>query len=134
MLGQRKHKQSVLLFDCDFELAKSIKIYLEESYFVKIISHENMVVSELNKTKYDFFIFDYSCMNDCLVELIDKIHILSPTTKNILMCTYLNAEMNNERVILSKIDDCIFKPFNVNLLKQKLSRLNPQKQVLKILN
>jgi DNA-binding response OmpR family regulator len=134
MSREKRKTQSILLFDCDAELAESISIYLEDTYSVKKVAQQNMIIKELNQSVYNFLVIDYSCLHECLIELIDKVRFISPTTKIILMCTYLNAEMDNERVIQSKVDDCIFKPFNVDLLKHKLSRLSPFNQKVRILN
>jgi len=117
----RQKKQTIILFDSDVELAKNIKLYLEDIYFVKIVPQPEQILTELSSRSYDFFISDFNSSNLRFRNLLDEIKTISPTTKILLMCTFFDAEINNERYILSKVDDYIFKPFNVNLLKHKLS-------------
>ena len=117
----RQKKQTIILYDSDAELAKNIKLYLEDIYFVKIVSQPEQILSELSNRSYDFLISDFNSLNLQSRNLLDEIKTISPSTKILLMCTFFDAEINNERFILSKVDDYIFKPFNVNLLKNKLS-------------
>ena len=117
----RQKKQTIILFDRDTELAENIKLYLEDIYFVKIVSQPEQILSELSNRSYDFLISDFNSLKLQSRNLLDEIKTNSPSTKILLMCTFFDAEINNERFILSKVDDYIFKPFNVNLLKHKLS-------------
>jgi response regulator RpfG family c-di-GMP phosphodiesterase len=119
----RYKKKTILLFDSDVELAENIKLYLEDIYVVKLVNQSEEIISELRKNSYDFLISDLNSLNMQFGNIFNEIHIISPSTKIILMCTFFDAEINNERFILSKVDDYIFKPFNVNLLKYKLARL-----------
>ena len=52
MPGGRKIKQSILLFDIDFELANSIKLYLEDTFNVEIINNIEPIKPTIKEFKY----------------------------------------------------------------------------------
>jgi response regulator RpfG family c-di-GMP phosphodiesterase len=127
----RYTKQTILLYEGDAELAENIKLYLEDIYVVNLVNHSEQIISELDNNSYDFLISDLNSLNIQFGNIVNEIQTISPSTKIILMCTFFDAEINNERFILSKVDDYIFKPFNVNLLKYKLLRLQASSKEVK---
>ena len=128
----KKKKQKILLFDNDNELANNIKLYLEDIYSVRIVISTEGLISEINNNSYDFLIFEVNSFDTHFNKIINKIRLIVPNTKIILMCTFFDTDINTERFILSKVDDYIFKPFNVNLLKQKLTILLTSKKVVSL--
>ena len=128
----KNKKQKILLFDNDNELANNIKLYLEDIYSVRIVISTEGLISEINNNSYDFLIFEVNSFDTHFNKIINKIRLIAPNTKIILMCTFFDTDINTERFILSKVDDYIFKPFNVNLLKQKLTILLTSKKVVSL--
>ncbi len=128
----KNKKQKILLFDNDNELANNIKLYLEDIYSVRIVISTEGLISEINNNSYDFLIFEVNSFDIHFNKIINKIRLIVPNTKIILMCTFFDTDINTERFILSKVDDYIFKPFNVNLLKQKLTILLTSKKVVSL--
>ncbi|MCK5032378.1 MAG: response regulator [Calditrichia bacterium] len=128
----KNKKQKILLFDNDNELANNIKLYLEDIYSVRIVISTEGLISEINNNSYDFLIFEVNSFDTHFNKIINKIRLIVPNTKIILMCTFFDTDINTERFILSKVDDYIFKPFNVNLLKQKLTILLTSKKVVSL--
>ena len=128
----KNKKQKILLFDNDNELANNIKLYLEDIYSVRIVISTEGLISEINNNSYDFLIFEVNSFDTHFNKIINKIRLIVPNTKIILMCTFFDTDINTERFILSKVDDYIFKPFNVNLLKHKLTKLLTSKKVVSL--
>lgn len=127
--AQHKRK-TVILFDTDAELAENIKLFLDDIYYVKLIVGPQELISELKHGHYDYLVLDFNILKMTPKNIISEIYAISPNSKILLMCTFLDAEINDERFILGKVDDYIFKPFNVNLLQYKLSRFyTAQKEV-----
>ena len=130
MLRTKQKKRKILLFDNDKELADNIKLYLEDLYSVNVVTNIDNLAPELFKTTYDFLIFEVSSIDADYNIIINKIRLIVPDTKIVLMCTFFDTDNNTERLILGNVDDYIFKPFDVNLLRQKLIKLySPKKAV-----
>jgi DNA-binding response OmpR family regulator len=125
-------KRKILLFDNDKELADNIKLYLEDIYIVYIVTSIDNLAPELFKQSYDFLIFEATSTDINYNIIINKIRLIIPDIKIVLMCTFFDADNDNERLILGNVDDYIFKPFDVNLLRQKLIKLYSPKRVVSL--
>jgi DNA-binding response OmpR family regulator len=132
MPKRKEKKQTILLFDNDIELANNIKLYLEDTYTVRIIINSKELFAEINKNTYDFFIADFNSINIYFINIITKMRLNSSKMKIVLMCTFFDNEIYSERIILNKVDDYIFKPFNVNLLKNKIAKLHSIRKIATI--
>ena len=124
MRERKINKKSVLLYDNESDLANNIKLYLEDSYKVYNIKNIDNLILDLRHNFFDFVVLDFDSINQNFNKIINEVRRKSSTTKILLMCTIFNAENYNEKEILNKVDDFIFKPFNVDLLKFKLSKNN----------
>ena len=132
MLRAKNKKRKILLFDNDKELADNIKLYLEDLYAVNIVTNIDNLAPELFKQSYDFLIFEATSTDIHYNIIINKIRLIVPDTKIVLMCTFFDTDNNTERSILGNVDDYIFKPFDVNLLRQKLIKLYSPKKVVSV--
>ena len=132
MLRAKNKKRKILLFDNDKELADNIKLYLEDLYAVNIVTSIDNLAPELFKQSYDFLIFEATSTDIHYNIIINKIRLIVPDTKIVLMCTFFDTDNNTERLILGNVDDYIFKPFDVNLLRKKLIKLYSPKKVVSL--
>ena len=127
MRERKKNKKSVFLYDNESDLANNIKLYLEDSYKVYNIKSIDNLILDLRHNFFDFVVLDFDSIYQNFNKIINEVRRKSSTTKILLMCTIFNTENFNEKEILNKVDDFIFKPFNVDLLKLKLTRFGPLK-------
>lgn len=127
MQGRKKYYPSILIYDNESELANNIKLFLEDSYNVHNVNNIKYLILDLNTHSFDYVLLDFDSINKYFNEIIDTIRNKSDNTKILLMYTIFKTEKYNEQEILSKVDDFIFKPFNVELLKHKLEKDNSKK-------
>ncbi len=123
-------KNKVLIFDKDIELANNIRIYLEDSFKVKIVKSIDDLITEIKINKFDFLLSEIDAKNQDFQNILNQIKTIQPGIKILLMYTYFDSDGITEKSILNAVDGYIFKPFDVNILKSKLSQLGLLKKLI----
>jgi DNA-binding response OmpR family regulator len=112
-----------LVVDPDKDFCNSMKLYLEDSYFI----YTSQKVDDLKTIilRYDINILiigsDYAV--HYLVEMIRDLKKSASSLKIIVMYNYLPNEKELAKMLIDYSDDHISKPFDVHLLKEKVERL-----------
>lgn len=122
-------KKSVIILESDQDLADSIRMYLEDSYLVKIVKNPVVLLREIKNTRYDFLISEVDFPRGHFIKLLKYLRGNQPALKIILMYTLFDGAHTHEKFMLQAADDFIFKPFDVNALKYKLDKLNRAKKI-----
>ena len=118
-----KATKAVLIIENDRDLAESIRLYLEDSYRVYITKDPSKVHDFITRHKVQLVLTDIDIPSSALQEQLSCIKSANPDIKIIVMYMFLDEEELMEQLLFQTADDYIFKPFDADVLKQKLDRL-----------
>lgn len=128
MQNDKYRKKSLLLYDSDIEFANNLKLYFEDIFNVFAVENANNIFERIDSKSIDYLVIEYINDSFDFKQLINSIQKTFPDLKIVLMSTFYISEDLNEKSFLNKIDDYVFKPFDVNLLRQKLLNLSCSKR------
>lgn len=123
MKRQFKSKQNILVIDTDREFCKSVRLYLEENYNV----HSGQGLDNIDDTillkQINLLLIDADFANQNLASILAGIRQKHPQLKIVIMYTYFSSDKKEEFNIAETADGMIAKPFDVQLLKEKVDLL-----------
>jgi DNA-binding response OmpR family regulator len=114
---------AVLVFIDDPDLAESIRLYLEDSYQVYLLSDPVDLKIYLARYNINILLTDLDTTGVGQLQQLPGIKSEYPQLKIIVMYMFLDEEERKEKPVLNVADDIILKPFSAGVLKYKLDRL-----------
>jgi DNA-binding response OmpR family regulator len=114
---------SVLILENDVDLANSIRLYLEDCFIVYTIDNPSQLIDYVSKYKIDFIITDFDTPDPNLTAKLQLIKCKNPQVKIIVIYMFLDEDEFRKASFLKEADDCIFKPFDADVLKYKINKL-----------
>jgi len=118
-----KNAQAVLILENDIDLADSIRLYLEDSYRVYVTRHSSKLLRYITRYRIKLILTDVDTPSIDLQRQLAEIKSSNPDVKIMLMYMFFDEEGVSEKSLLQSADDYISKPFDADVLKQKLDRL-----------
>ena len=118
-----KKRISVLILEEDGDLADSIRLYLEDSYRVYTVRDPEQLPGYISRYKINILITDIDISYPDIQSKLKKIKSDNPEVKILVMYMFFDEDEKKDNSLLNEVDDYIFKPFNVNVLKHKIDRL-----------
>lgn len=116
-------RKNILVIDPDEEFCRSVRLFLEESYNVTTRQGVEYIDYSIILNKIDLLIIEVDLADRELVQLLHYIRQNHAHIKIIVMYIYLPSDKNLERALTNDADDMIAKPFDVDLLRQKVDVL-----------
>jgi DNA-binding response OmpR family regulator len=123
MTEQICKKPALLVLGVDPDLAEGIRIYLEDSYDVYIVTDPADLNTHLASYHVALLLTDIDTTGINQLQQIQSIRSAYPDLKIIVMYMFLDEEERREKSVLSAADDSISKPFSASVLKYKLDQL-----------
>jgi DNA-binding NtrC family response regulator len=123
MRQSSKINKAVLIIENDPDLAHSIRLYLEDTYKVYVAKDSAQVADFIRRHKIGLILTDIDVSSPDLHNQLSKIKVSNPDIKIILMYMFLDEDEIQEQLIFNKADDYIFKPFDADVLRNKLEKL-----------
>ena len=119
----KKGLKRVLVVDPDKDFCKNVRLYLEDSYNVTTSQSFDYLNHTILLHKIDLLVIgaDFAAQN--LLELLNDLKANYSDLKIIIMYNYLPTDKKIGMALLNDADDTIAKPFDVNLLKEKVDVL-----------
>jgi DNA-binding response OmpR family regulator len=114
---------SLLILAGDPDLAEGIRVYLEDSYRIYILSDLIDLYMYLKNYKIDLLLIDIDSTGLNQLQQLQFIKSAHPYLKMVVMYMFLDEEEQSEKSALRAADDFIFKPFSASVLKHKLDQL-----------
>jgi len=119
-------KKNILVIDPDKEFCKSVRLYLEENYNVYSRQGLEYIDYTILLKQINLLLIDADYANQNLLSLLADSRQKHPDLKIVIMYTYFSSNKKEEFNIAETADDMIAKPFDVQLLKEKVDLLlNP---------
>ena len=122
-----KITRTVLIIENDHDLAESIRLFLEDSYRVYVTRDPLKISDIISRRKIQLVLTDIDVPNSSIQKQLSNIKSTYPDVKIIVMYMFLDEEELMEQLLFQCADDYIFKPFDADVLRQKLDRLLPAK-------
>lgn len=119
----QKSNDAVLILEDDRDLADSIRLFLEDSYPVYIISDPAELKTYISKYGIRLLVTDLDISYPNLKNNLLSIKSTNPNIKIILMYMFLDEDGHKDHSILKEADDHIFKPFDADVFRYKIDRL-----------
>ena len=119
--------RTVLIIENDHDLAESIRLFLEDSYRVYVTRDPNKICDIITRRKIQLVLTDIDVPNSSIQQQLSDIKSACPEIKIIVMYMFIDEEELMEQLLFQSADDYIFKPFDADVLRQKLDRLLPAK-------
>jgi len=116
-------KPALLILGVDPDLAEGIRIYLEDSYQVYLISDSADLDGCLASFHAYLLLTDIDTADINTMHQLQNIKSAHPEMKIIMMYMFPDEEESREKSVLSAADDSISKPFSASVLKYKLDQL-----------
>ena len=128
MTNDQPLRKNILVIDPDEEFCRSVRLYLEESYNVSTRQGLDSIDYSIILNKIDLLIIEADLADEELVHTLNQIRHNHPHVMIILMYIYLPSNKNAEHALIRETDDMIAKPFDVDLLRQKVNALLSNKR------
>jgi len=123
-MGKQEEKiPVVMVFTDDADLAEGIRLYLEDSYQVYVLSDPVDLKLYLARYRIDLLLADCDTTSVAEGQQISELKTEYPQLKIVIMYMFLDEEERCEKSVLSTADDFILKPFSASVLKYKLDHL-----------
>jgi DNA-binding NtrC family response regulator len=123
MSTQLSKKKRILVIDPDEEFCRSIRLYLEEDYQVTTRQGFDYFDYSIILNKIDLLIMEADLADARLIHLIKQIRHNHPAIRIIIMYVYFPPDKTIEKALVEDADDIISKPFDVDILQQKVNSL-----------
>ena len=123
IMPQVKNNKAVLIIEGDKDLADSIKLYLEDSYRVYITKDPAQIGRYISRYHIKLILTDIDVASPELQKKLIHLKTSNPDVKIILMYMFLDEDEVQEQPFFKNADDYIFKPFDADVLKNKLDKL-----------
>jgi DNA-binding response OmpR family regulator len=126
-------KPALLVLGVDPDLAEGIRIYLEDSYSVYLLTDPADLEMHLASNRVDLLLTDIDTAGFEKLQQLPSIKLSYPGLKIIVMYMFQDEEERPEKSALSTADDSISKPFSASVLKYKLDQLlnrSPEKSYI----
>ncbi len=122
-MQQVEKNKAVLIIEGDMDLADSIKLYLEDSYQVYITKDPAQIGWYISRYHIKLILTDIDVASPELQKRLMHLKTSNPDVKIVLMYMFLDEDEVQEQPFYKNADDFIFKPFDADLLKNKLDKL-----------
>ena len=122
-MQQVEQNKAVLIIESDKDLADSIKLYLEDSYQVYIAKDPAQISIYISRYQIKLILTDIDVASPELQKRLIHLKTSNPEVKIILMYMFLDEDEVQEQRFFKNADDYIFKPFDADVLKNKLDKL-----------
>jgi len=116
-------QKNILVIDTDKDFCRNVRLYLEQDYNVVTRQRLAYIDYTIILNKIDLLIIDADFDKNNLVEFILNIKKNHHHIRIIVMYTYFQSDKKTEKDIFQYANDMIAKPFNVNILKNKVIQL-----------
>ena len=101
-------QKTVLILEKDNDLAKSIRLYLEDFYKIYIINQPKQLKEFTSLNLVDLIVISLDYNHSDLKGHLHNIKILNPGIKIFITYFYLDDDIQTEKSILNNADDFIF--------------------------
>ena len=122
-MQQAEQNKAVLIIENDIDLADSIKLYLEDSYKVYITRDPAQISRFISRHDIKLILTDIEVVSPELKQRLIKLKTSHPDVKIILMYMFFDEDEIEDQSFFRNADDYIFKPFDANVLKNKMDKL-----------
>lgn len=119
----KDHPKNLLVIDPDKEFSENVRLFMEQDYHVDIRQSLEHMDRTIILRRIDLVVIDAEYITRELLPLLKDSRLNHPGLKIIIMYTYLPDDKNLERGLIELADDVIAKPFNVDVLKEKIDHL-----------
>jgi DNA-binding response OmpR family regulator len=119
----------ILLLENDVDLADSICAFLEDSYRVYVIQDPSELSSYVSRYHINLIISDVDAHHPNLEKILRRIKTDDPQIKVLLMYLFMDEDEVSDKSIFQDADDIILKPFDVDVLRNKLDKLYQASQL-----
>jgi DNA-binding response OmpR family regulator len=113
----------IILLENDIDLADSICAFLEETYRVFVIQDPAELPSYITRYQINLIISDVDTHHPNLEKILKRIKTTDPRIKVLLMYLFIDEDEVSDKSIFKDADDIILKPFDVDVLRNKLDKL-----------
>ncbi|GEM_PF-6845713 len=115
--------KNILVIDPDKEFSENVRLFMEQDYHVDIRQNIEYIDHTIILRRINLVVIDAEYVTRDLVPVLNTIRRHHPGLKIIIMYTYLPEDKILEKDLIDLSDDVIAKPFNVDLLKDKVDHL-----------
>ena len=122
-MAANRSKKRVIILGSDPELADSIRVYLEDAYKVYVVNDPSRIMRYISNFKVNLLLTDLDTSLPDIKRHLQEARDVNPNLKIMVMYMFIDEDNQLARSILDDVDDYIFKPFNVDVLRHKLDRL-----------
>ena len=116
-------KRNIFVVDPDKDFCESVRLYLEDSYNVNSRQGLEYVDYTILLKKIDLLLIDADYVSQNLIGVLSDVRKKHNNLKIIIMYTYFASNKKDEVLLAKAADDMIAKPFDVQILKEKLESL-----------
>jgi DNA-binding NtrC family response regulator len=116
------HK-NILVVDPDVEFSNNVRLFLEDNY--RVISRQELEYIDytISLNQIDLLLIEAEFAGQEVLRLITELKKNHKDLKIIIMYTCFTADRVTEKNLVKDSDDIITKPFDVDLLKEKVDNL-----------
>ena len=121
-MRRTEQNKTILIIENDKDLADSIKLYLEDSYRVFITRDLAQISRCIARHKIQIILTDIDMASPEIQNKLIELKSDNPDVKIILMYMFLDEDEAQDQPFFKNADDYIFKPFDADVLKDKLDK------------
>jgi DNA-binding response OmpR family regulator len=116
-------KKNILVIDPDEDFCTNVRLFLEENYRVTARQELDYIDYSILMNGIDLLLIEAEYAGTDVLALVKNLKKNHKNLKIIIMYTYFSSDKVTEKSLAAYTDDMINKPFDVDVLKEKIDTL-----------